>query len=896
MTKERQDQEIIELIAESTLSVFSEISSIARSQLEQIRPSGPDTLASVNTLTDNEAVKSLESISAKGRNDRQVMAREPAIARVVAKRDDGEKVTYFFCRAIPVKISCENGNLAGYLSPVGRLASLPIGSEFELKKPGGIEYLEVLERAELHPALIGDDWDSVDSKLQGQGYGSLTVGSFRGLLKGHDEGATLLDSLLAEEEASSNVTDGIRRSVISKMGLRDQPILDQYQDAIFRRPLDSQLLILGPPGSGKTTTLIRRLGQKLDKDFLEPEEREIVDRAQPSSALEHENSWVMFTPTELLKQYLKEAFAREGIAASDQRIITWSDYRRELARNRFAVLRTASGGGSFIMKDTLNSLQDNTLARQIEWFEDFQAWQTAAFWEGLNESARSLSNNTETPVAALGAQLSTIVEGAAVDPIATVFVTIAAVADKVQALISSKKSDSDGRIKRALNLQVNRDRNFLDDLARLIDGLTDLDEDPDDQELEGDEEAVHAQTGRAAAVAAYSNTIRAQARAQVAGRVLGRESRSGRIAGWIGERSLEASELRTIGESLQVQVATRKFLNPIRSYLGGIPSRYRRFRRIRRSEDKWYRPNSAAPAEVGPLEVDVILLSILRAAGELLLDRRILQNIEDQNYSSLREILRLTRNQVMVDEATDFSPIQIACMGAISNPQIRSFFACGDFNQRITEWGSRSASEMEWAFPDIDVRSIVVTYRHSKQLVQLAKEIVRLCKGDASNAVLPENVDSEGVQPVLAKGLVSRDKIVDWLAHRVVEIEQFTAALPSVAVLVNNEEDVGPISDALNEALANQNIRVVPCYNGQVVGQENDIRVFDVQHIKGLEFEAVFFIGIDVLSEMNPTLFDKYLYVGITRAATYLGLTCVGDSLPSKIAALEPHFISSWSG
>lgn len=43
----------------------------------------------------------------------------------------------------------------------------------------------------------------------------------------------------------------------------------------------------------------------------------------------HNNSWLMFTPTELLKQFLKEAFAREGVPASDQRIRAWYDYLSE---------------------------------------------------------------------------------------------------------------------------------------------------------------------------------------------------------------------------------------------------------------------------------------------------------------------------------------------------------------------------------------------------------------------------------------------------------------------------------------------------------------------------------------------------------------------------------------
>jgi DNA helicase IV len=78
------------------------------------------------------------------------------------------------------------------------------------------------------------------------------------------------------------------------------------------------------------------------------------------------------------------------------------------------------------------------------------------------------------------------------------------------------------------------------------------------------------------------------------------------------------------------------------------------------------------------------------------------------------------------------------------------------------------------------------------------------------------------------------------------------------------------------------------------MGQENDVRVFDVQHIKGLEFEAVFFVGIDRLAARKPVLFDKYLYVGATRAAVYLGLTVEDAELPPKLAVLDDAFIAKW--
>lgn len=75
------------------------------------------------------------------------------------------------------------------------------------------------------------------------------------------------------------------------------------------------------------------------------------------------------------------------------------------------------------------------------------------------------------------------------------------------------------------------------------------------------------------------------------------------------------------------------------------------------------------------------------------------------------------------------------------------------------------------------------------------------------------------------------------------------------------------------------------CVDGQSLGVDRDVRVFSVEHVKGLEFEAVFFVGVDVLAEQMLDLFGKYLYVGATRAATYLGLTCEGK-LPEPISSL----------
>jgi superfamily I DNA/RNA helicase len=277
----------------------------------------------------------------------------------------------------------------------------------------------------------------------------------------------------------------------------------------------------------------------------------------------------------------------------------------------------------------------------------------------------------------------------------------------------------------------------------------------------------------------------------------------------------------------------------------------------------------------------------------LLAEPRIAAAVDEDSITTLQAVRELFRTQVLVDEATDFSPIQLACMGALSDPATNAFLACGDFNQRITSWGARSEAELKWVFPDIDIRTIRITYRHSRQLNALAHRIAQLSDDGHQAAALPEHVDNEGFDPVLALG-VSGDDLVSWLRDRILEIERLTGSLPSIAVLVNQELEVQPLADALQQALADHNIQCSACPNGQVRGNDNDVRVFDVQHIKGLEFEAVFFVGVDELAENRPDLFDKFLYVGATRAAMYFGLTSGSESLPAKLAPLRDAFASNW--
>ncbi len=274
----------VEAIAGESLSQFEKISTAAEKARLESPPPGAGVFASMNTMTSGSAVRNLGEINQGVLDSYQVLSREPAIARVKVVSDEGELKTYYICRTTPISGIDE---LAGYLSPIGRLASLPIGDALVLKNGRA---LEVVESAKLHPLMIDEAWDSKNTIIEGDSFGPITIKSLRALLNritstGISE--DLLDQIRAEETQKKNVIEGMRRSVISKMGLRDQPILDQHQDEIFRLPLEAQLLILGPPGTGKTTTLIRRLGQKLDAAYLDEDEKRIIESISLSNTSPH---------------------------------------------------------------------------------------------------------------------------------------------------------------------------------------------------------------------------------------------------------------------------------------------------------------------------------------------------------------------------------------------------------------------------------------------------------------------------------------------------------------------------------------------------------------------------------------------------------------------------------
>ena len=727
------------------------------------------------------------------------------------------------------------------------------------------------------------------------------------------------------------------------MKLRDQPILDQYQDQIFRLPINHRLLIIGPPGTGKTTTLIRRIGQKLDLLSMDAEDEDLglITSVQDTNSKRYENNWLMFTPTELLRRYLQEAFAKEGVAASAERVQTWPTFSRKLAREDLELLSTKPKDGKLILKDTTSFLLKSTQEQQIGFFEDFYEWQFMFYKSDLVVSSERLASRTQglsqyrsmdifaqdglsiselqESMNSVLSEIQTCLNADSNESASSIVRNFVLLAERVRDIDGRISSCITSRIDNPLRRRLRIERDFLDLLGKYIRSLK-VQEESDDpiMDTDGQDENITGTGTRQTGVRGYRNALRAYARQKAGGRRVRKGSRNAIVMAWIrqhGVEELDEEEFTLIGYYSLIRSDLSSFRNPGERYIRRISNRYLEFRKTRWNEGKWYRmpenirqdlSTTSADGEgvsashkqsrnldISPLELDVLVLAGLRSLTGLigLVSREHTVSSRFESYKD--RIDEFTFAQVYVDEATDFSPIQLACMFEISNSKLRSFFACGDFNQRLTESGTRSAEEFTWAVPKIQVDSIKSLYRQSQHLVDVSSDLLSLMGNADFAAMHTGDARHRGVAPVMVDDARDLSTTSQWVADRIIDIQRTVKNLPSIAVFVASEDDVRSVSSALSAALEPYNIRAIPCYEGKALGDDIDVRCFDVQHIKGLEFEAVFFLDVDKLFEYYPSLALRYLYVGITRAATFLGLSFCG-SVPSELELLRPRFQSTW--
>lgn len=883
----------LEELAGSTLDALSIIAAAVNEKQQSSQINSADSLANSQTFTGANAVNRLNQVSQTLSDGYAAISREPAIARLVYEDEQGKQNMLYITRSASVQGA---GDLvvASAKAPLGRLASLDVGDSATISLAGEEKELTLIEVAILKPEQDSEGWDAPDTIYKHEELGVQTILSLRLILQGAIVHEDDFDAWMESSLQNSNVQAGIAHEIRTAMGLRDQPILDKFQDEIFRLPLNSQLFISGPPGTGKTTTLIKRLGQKLDKEFLTDAEIQLVDKAPYS--VNHQQSWIMFTPTELLKHYVKEAFAREQVPASDDHIRTWEKTRRDLARNVLGLLDSGSTRGKFVLKSDEKYLKPEVERSPEHWFSQFETFHLEQVYTSLSKALEQASSTVDKASENIIEKIASILKINQADRLSAIYTGLQSLEAELKSVVDATSEQVDKLAKAEISGLFKNDKEIFPKLADYLNEL-EVEDSVEDEEyaVEDDSESepvpFRSQLSAQDAAKELMKLVKVVGRNSYQSRSVNKSSKAGKVFEFLGDVVPKQDALKAIGRLVVRLTSLRRILNAPNRYVNDIPANYKRYRKAHASYFKT-RPKDQM---VSSTELDALILLTLKSARELMQLSFVSRHLDQPKYNFLELIRSQFKNQVLVDEATDFSILQLACMQCLTNLSYKSFFACGDFNQRLTEQGVREQRQLEWLPLLADYKKITTVYRQSQRLNELAGLVLSISGGDMDTlGALPDGYNHQGVQPVLAENLKEFDKVAEWLAERIGEINSSVGKMPTIGVLVEAEESVQPLAGELTKHLSRTNLVAEACLGGKTLGENTDVRVFSAEHIKGLEFEAVFFVNIDELEQLQPELFDKYLYVGVTRAATFLGIACA-NQMPSKLEGLRDSFIDRWN-
>ena len=871
--------------AETTLKSLKEISEKAHQTLSNARLNPASALGQINTFNDGQSVSNGAQISQNLTEEYSRLVREPALARISVIDENLSRKVYYFARSSTVSgIS----NFASYKAPIGRLASQDIGDFYIL--PNGTE-VEVVEKLILNPVETDGTWDSKHTTAFFKNVPASVIASLRAVLSNTAVEDQDEDPFAEWDLTHTDASADHSREVLNGSSLRDQAILDKAQDEIFRMPLQARLMLKGPPGTGKTTTLIRRLGQKLQLPEEMTEDLNVLTRSRPFNELQHKDSWLMFTPTQLLEHYLREAFGKEGVPADNSKIVTWEAFREPIAKDQFKLLRGGNGGGGFVLKPREIHGTHKAHKHLISWFEDFDKAQSKQYFVELCEAADTISKCEQENLQVLGNRASQLLNQN--KTLSLALIDLQQVSENLQKWISKRRLAIRTKLDRHLRGQINRDRSFALQFLRQIESLQNEKVDDTSEEDLLSDESVAQPTSRGEQIAfqTFRRAMQAFAKSIAQKRNLPKGSQNARLLEWLGERAISHEDAFTIGSELLLMSDVSLLAAPVSKYFREFTRRYRDFRL--KNLNGWYNLKEIETSSISPHELDVLFLAYLKNANRLMSRQAVTRDIDNRYWASVKEVGQLYRNQIVVDEVTDFSPLQLAAMYELAHPDIRSFFACGDFNQRLTHFGISSEEQLRWAIPEIMSRPVNVGYRQSQRLAEFTHDLLLAISNEKEVVHPPKFGSHKGVQPVLLEGEVDLEKNAVWLSDRILEIETAIGTLPSCAIFVPSELDIQPLTSYLSKLLETANIKARACPNGEVLGRSEEVRIFSIEHIKGLEFESAFFVGLEFVADGEDPLVDKHLYVGATRAATYLGLACK-QKLPSRFDGLRKRSISNW--
>lgn len=693
--------------------------------------------------------------------------------------------------------------------------------------------------------------------------------------------------LTLQQEEMSNLTRYIRQ----QGKLRFNPILDPIQNRIKTQNLFNGVTVVidGGPGTGKTTTMIQRLKYLTDWDAIEEDfitetnlyQLTATQRDHLNTAIKEQRDWIFFSPSELLKEYLADAMNREGLANTNAKVWNWGQYLNKVVRENYMLIDPSNENAPFKASRSKEVLFYNC-SNIIDEFSIF-------FLENLKQIKNKFPKINDSEKQYLWMSIATNIQKRFEESDSFSILQFIQLFNSVEQLYSkdcrellSENRETIKRISDEIYLLSKEKNTIHEEISSManVRFAEQIEETDDEQDIIEDVDMTEELDRR---IILMIRTWLKRFCYSKKNSDIHLTPRQERLSELLSPLLTEEHHkcLGRIGELVLFEQFA-KYTRGVRSILlEGFSTKYKRFRRqaLTNKNKSWNLQELESilkrreGKELHPQE-QALLIGFINNLVKMI--RKISK--ENMNHPFISAYNDLARPIIGVDEVTDFCECDIYAMQSLLYNDYSSFTLCGDLMQRLKPQGITSWNKIEPFIGEMKRLEMTTSYRQSTSMLKVAQLLYTDTIGEAPK--YKAYMKSTKVPEPLAYISKNEADKIKWIEKRINEVYiAYGKKLPSIAIFLNNKEDIRDFANNLRDTdfIYDAGIDVVDGSEGNVLASSNQIRVYPIDVVKGMEFDVVFFHNIDNVV-VEDDLIKRYIYVGVSRAAFFLGITLNYDN------------------
>lgn len=714
--------------------------------------------------------------------------------------------------------------------------------------------------------------------------------------------------LTQQQEDLKNITIYIRKQGEMRYSL----IVDPIQTRIKSQNIfDGKTIIInGGPGTGKSTTMIHRLAYLTDLYAIDEDEKNAEQnfkltrkqRQQLRDAITSNRDWMFFSPSQMLKEYLADAMRKEGLKNTSQKVWNWKEYCRQILQFNYKLI-DKDGNAPFRvcnLEGTLFYQNSNIIDELLNYYlgelrqiksklPKINAEGKVYEWTAIAQGIEKRFENSES------FDLGRFV---------ALFNTLESVySEDCKAMLRNKKEAICNLSKEICDL-LDKNKAILDDIKDILDLTSETgseEENEEESEIEAEEVPAEKEETTVNKIVSWIKSIGTKKEKEE--NTIANDKFSTEIQKWTNafcyNKVNPASKLSDVhmlmtdliqpvlGEQYNSQmlkigelIVFEQFAQYTRGIkaimLTGIPTLYKKFR-TNLSRSKYQGCNLKLLKDVmqryNGRELHHQEQALLLGFVNTLVKQIKTSTSAKIKHHYIEAYEEVARPIIGIDEATDFSVCDIYAMQSLLTRDFNSLTLCGDMMQRMTTYGIKSWTELDGIVPNPTVVEMKTSYRQSKKVLEVARQLYIDTLGETPS--YKAFMKSTKVPAPLFYVDENESAKIQWISKRISEVYRaYGEQLPSIAIFVNDKGYIPRFIESLqlSEFFSKNDIKVLDGTTGNKKIAENHICVYPIDVVKGMEFDVVFFHNIDN-SSADTEIVKRYIYVGVSRAAFFLGIT-----------------------